>query len=70
VFQHIHKDSIAACMAKSGLTPNDPGWLGKYQETVNEVIVSLGGDDEASKQYTEVAKTWNEVEPPEELKRK
>ena len=47
-----------------------PGWLGKYQETVNEVIVSLGGDDEASKQYTEVAKTWNEVEPPEELKRK
>ena len=70
MFQHIHKDNIAAGMATSGLTPSHPGWLGKYQETVNEVIESFGGDDKASKEYTGVAKTWNEVEPPEELKRK
>lgn len=57
-------------MADSGLTPGDPSWLQQFQLTVNDVIKSLGGDDEVSEKYREVAKSWNETEPPEELKRK
>jgi len=57
-------------MAKSGLTPTDPGWLQKFQLSVNDVIKSLGGDGVVSEKYAEMAKSWNEVEPPEELKRK
>ena len=70
VVQHLHKEEVAEHMANSGLTPNDQGWLQKFQWSVNEVIKSLGGEDKVSKKYGEVAKSWNEVEPPEELKRK
>jgi hypothetical protein len=70
VVQHLHKEEIATLMAKSGLTPSDPGWLQKFQWSVNEVIGSLGGEDKVSEKYAEMAKSWNETEPPEELKRK
>jgi len=34
------------------------------------VIKSIGGESVAQEKYGEMAKTWNETEPPEELKRK
>jgi hypothetical protein len=57
-------------MAKTGLTPHDSGWLKQFQLSVNAVIKSLGGDDKVAQKYGETAKTWNQVEPPEEVKRK
>jgi hypothetical protein len=57
-------------MEASGLTPSDQGWLQKFQWTVNEVIESLGGDDKISVEYGDMARVWNETEPPEELQRK
>jgi hypothetical protein len=70
VVQHLHKDDISSQMAKTGLTPSDPGWIKQFQLSVNKVIESLGGDDKVSEKYGEMAKLWNEVEPPEDLKRK
>lgn len=66
--QHLHKEEISKHMAESGLTPSDPGWLQKFQWCVNEVIGSLGEDD--MQKYAEMAKSWNETEPPEEIQRK
>lgn len=57
-------------MANSGLTPSDPSWLQQFQWAVNDVIKSLGGDDEVSERYRGVAKSWNETGPPDEMKRK
>ena len=57
-------------MDKSGLTPKDPGWLQQFQWSVNAVIRSLGGEEEVSKKYAEIAKVWNEAGLPEEVKRK
>lgn len=68
MIQHLHKDEIARVMAGSGLTPNDSAWLQKFQWTVNSVIEGLGGEDAVSEKYGEMAKVWNEVGPPEELK--
>ena len=70
VVQHIHKEEISKHMEKSGLTPRDPGWLQQFQWAVNAVIRSLGGEDEVSKKYAEIAKVWNEAGLPEEVKRK
>ena len=55
-------------MAESGLTPSDPGWLQKFHWTVSEVIESLSDDD--LEKYAQMAKTWNETEPPEEIQRR
>ena len=66
--QHLYKEDIAQCMAESGLTPSDPGWLQKFHWTVSEVIESLSDDD--LEKYAQMAKTWNETEPPEEIQRR
>ena len=68
--QHLHRDEIGKYMEESGLTPNDQGWLQKFQWSVNEVIKSLGGNDKVSEKYGEVAKSRNEAGLPEELRRK
>jgi len=34
------------------------------------VIKSEGGEDAVMERYGEIAKIWNEVEPPEDLKTK
>ena len=70
VIQHVFKDEIAETMERTGLKSTDRGWIKKFQGAVNEVIDSIGGDDAAQEKYGEMAKTWNEIEPPEELKRK
>lgn len=57
-------------MAATGLTPNDPKWLSEYHKAVTEVINSLGGEEKAQEEYGEMAKSWNEQEPPDELKQK
>jgi hypothetical protein len=57
-------------MAKTNLTPKDPGWIKQFQLSVNVVINSLGGDAKVAEKYGETAKLWNETEPPEEVKRK
>lgn len=66
----MHKDSIAKHMGKTGLTPRDPDWIRQFQLAVNTVIKSLGGNEKVLEKYGETAKSWNEVAPPEELRRK
>ena len=70
VIQHLCKDQISEHMAKTELTPKDPGWIKQYQLAVNEVINSLGGDAKVSENFGETAKSWNQTGLPEELKRK
>jgi hypothetical protein len=70
VVQHLHKEEIAALMAKTGLTHTDKAWIKNHQLSTNTVIETLGGNDKMSEKYGEVAKSWNTVEPPDELKRK
>jgi hypothetical protein len=70
VVQHLHKDEIAKIMEKTGLIPKDPDWIKQFQLAVNNVIKSLGGEEEVSEKYGEMAKSWNEIAPPEEIKRK
>jgi ABC-type sulfate transport system substrate-binding protein len=70
VVQHLYKKEIAEIMAKTGLTPKDPEWIKQFQLAVNAVIKTLGGDAKVSEQYADTAKSWNEIEPPEEIKRK
>jgi hypothetical protein len=70
VVQHLFRDDISKQMGESGLKPSDKDWLQKYQWVVNEVINLEGGEDVVSEKYGEIAKSWNEVEPPEELQRK
>ena len=57
-------------MVESGLTPGNTDWLQKFQWSVNDVIKSSGGEEAASEKYAEVARAWNNAEPPEEMKRK
>lgn len=57
-------------MEGSGLTSGDSGWIQKYQKTVNEIITSLGGEEEVSEKYGKIAKEWNEGAPPKEVKQK
>ena len=57
-------------MEKTGLKSSDKGWLQQFQWAVNEVIKSEGGEDAAVEKCGEIAKTWNEVEPPEDLRTK
>jgi hypothetical protein len=70
VVDHLFKDDIATHMAKTKLTNKDADWIGRYQFSLNKVIESLGGDEEVSKKYGEMAKLWNGTELPDELKRK
>jgi hypothetical protein len=70
VVQHLYKEDISKQMAKTGLVPKDPEWIKQFQLAVNTVIKTLGGDDKAAELYANTAKEWNEVEPPEEIKRK
>ena len=70
VVQHLHKDEISQIMDKTGLTTQDPGWIREFQMAVNSVIKALGGSEVVSERYGQVAKSWNEAEPPEELRRK
>jgi hypothetical protein len=70
VVQHLHKEDIAVLTAKTGLTHNDKAWLQNYQWSTNTVIDSLGGSDKISEEYGVIAKSWNTLEPPDELKRK
>ena len=68
--QHLFRDEISREMEKTGLKSSDKGWLQKFQWVVNEVISSQGGEEAVTEKYGEIAKTWNETEPPEDLKRK
>ena len=70
VIQHLFKDDIAKKMEKTGLKASDKGWLQQFQWAVNEVIESVGGEEAASEKYGEIAKSWNEADAPEDLKRK
>ena len=70
VIQHLFKDDIAKHMDKTGLKSTDKGWLKKFQWAVNKVIQSLGEEDDVQAEYGEIAKAWNESEPPDEVKRK
>jgi len=70
VIQHVFKDQIAERMEESGLKSTDKGWIQKFQWAVNEVIESIGGEDVAQQKYGEMARAWNEAEPPEDLKRR
>lgn len=68
--RHLYKEDIVSHMAKTGLTPKDPGWIKEFQLSVNAVVEWLGGDDVVMEKYGDMAKLWNEVAPPEELRRK
>ena len=70
VVQHLHKEEISKLMESTSLTPRDPDWIKEFQLSVNAVIKSLGGDAKAAEKYGEMAKSWNEVELPEELRQK
>ena len=70
MIQHVFRDQIAKEMKKSGLKSSDKAWIQRFQLAVNEVIASEGGEEAVLEKYGEVAKTWNEIEPPEDLKRR
>ena len=70
VIQHLFKDEIAKKMEKTGLKSSDKSWLQQFQWAVNEVVVSEGGENVALEKYRKIAKSWNEGQAPEELKRK
>jgi len=57
-------------MKQTGLTSRDKEWIPEYQKAVSSVIKSLGDQDEVMAEYGDLAKSWNETEPPEEIKRK
>lgn len=67
VIQRLFKDQISQEMDSS-----DPELhvVGQYQHAVTEVIRSLGGEDEVMRKYAEIATEWNEVGPPEDIKRR
>jgi len=70
VIHHVFRDQIAKEMKKSGLKSSDKAWIQRFQLAINEVITSEGGEEVALEKYGEMAKTWNETEPPEDLKRR
>lgn len=57
-------------MEKYHLTPSSPDWLQKFQWSVTAVIEALGPGEEGIEKYAEIANSWNETMPPEELQRK
>ena len=57
-------------MKKTGLKSSDKGWIQQFQQVVSQVVTSEGREAVASNKYGEIAKAWNESEPPEELQRK
>jgi hypothetical protein len=68
VIQNLLRETILEHLKKKGLTPNTQGFLGKWQIEVTEMIESM--DEGEIEKYTEMATTWNEVEPPEDIKRR
>lgn len=70
VIQHLFRDEITKKMEKTGLKSSDKSWIQRFQWAVNEVIKSEGGEDAVLKKYGEMAKSWNEAQAAEELKRK
>jgi hypothetical protein len=67
----VHLSQYSVLVARqSALTNKDADWIRRYQFSLNKVIESLGGDEEVSKKYGEMAKLWNGTELPDELKRK
>lgn len=70
VIQHLHKDEISQKLKEAGVNHSDKKWFPAYHEAVGEVWKSLGDDEEVQEKYGEMAKTWNEMGPPEEAKRK
>ena len=70
VVQQLFRDDIASRMKNTSLTPKHPGWIKAFQLCVTEVIASLGGDEVVAEKYGEMAKAWNEVEPPQEVQKK
>ena len=70
VVRHKYREEIDKRMEESGLKSDDKGWIQKFQQTVSEVILSIGGEDTAKELYGPVAKAWNETEPPEDVKRR
>ena len=57
-------------MEKTGLVPKDSKWLTEYHKAVTALINDLGGEVKVQEEYGEIAKSWNEREPPEEVKQK
>ena len=66
VVQYLHGDEISQIMDKTSLTTQDPGWIREFQMVVNSIIKALGGSEVVSERHGQAAKSWNEVEPPEE----
>ena len=66
VVQYVFRETINEKMQDTGLKHTDRDWLQKYQWAINKVISTL--DD--VKKYADMAKLWNETEPPVELQRK
>ena len=42
----------------------------EYHVEVNQIWESLGDENDVLEKYGEMAKTWNDVGPPEEVKRR
>ena len=57
-------------MKESDLDSSDKGWISHYHQVVNEIIDSSGGESAASAKYGAIAKTWNQQEPSEEVKKR
>jgi len=70
VVQHLFKDDITKRLKEGGHTSSDSDWLHAYHEEVNKVWSSLDEEEGGLEKYVEMAKTWNDVGPPEEVKRK
>lgn len=70
VVQHLFKDEISQELKEGGHKSGDTDWLQVYQEEVTNVWNSLGDEKKVLEKYGEMAKTWNDVGPPEEAKRK
>ena len=70
VIQHLFRDDIAKEMNQTGVKANDKDWLQKFQWAVNEVIQSEGGEEAALEKYGPMAKSWNEADLPEDLRRR
>ena len=71
VVQHLFRDEILQKLKEGGHAASDgSSWLREYHAEVNQVWESLGDEGDVQEKYGEMAKTWNDVGPPEEAKRK
>ena len=68
VIQNLLRETILEKLKEQGLAPNTQGFLGKWQDEVTRIIESM--DEDEVQGYAEMAATWNEVEPPEDIKRR